>query len=124
MTGRTGAGHIPFAFLRPPPKALNTAALIRPSMTWGLQNRLGRIIQPVGHAVMLAVDHGYFMGPTSRLEDPRKTIHPPPHRPPRLRGDEHPERRPVEGEGDDVRPRGPPAQRVGARDVHLHRLPA
>jgi len=45
-------------------------------MTWGLQNRLGRIIQPDGHAVMLAVDHGYFMGPTSRLEDPRKTITP------------------------------------------------
>src|SRR3990172_7243588 len=76
MTGRTGSEHIPFAFLRPPPKALNTAALIRPSMTWGLQNRLGRIIQPDRHAVMLAVDHGYFMGPTSRLEDPRKTITP------------------------------------------------
>ena len=45
-------------------------------MTWGLQNRLGRIIQSDGHAVMLAVDHGYFMGPTSRLEDPRKTITP------------------------------------------------
>ena len=45
-------------------------------MTWGLQNRLGRIIQSDGHAVMLAVDHGYFMGPTRRLEDPRKTITP------------------------------------------------
>ena len=45
-------------------------------MSWGLQNRIGRIIRSDGHAVMLAVDHGYFMGPTRRLEDPRKTITP------------------------------------------------
>ncbi|HEV8594310.1 MAG TPA: 3-hydroxy-5-phosphonooxypentane-2,4-dione thiolase LsrF, partial [Thermoplasmata archaeon] len=45
-------------------------------MTWGLQSRIGRIIKPDGHAVMLAVDHGYFMGPTRRLEQPRKTIEP------------------------------------------------
>ena len=25
---------------------------------------------------MLAVDHGYFMGPTHKLEEPRKTIEP------------------------------------------------
>ncbi len=49
---------------------------MRPIVTWGLRNRLGRIIQPDGHAVMLAVDHGYFMGPTRNLEDPRKTITP------------------------------------------------
>ena len=29
-----------------------------------------------GRSVMLACDHGYFMGPTSHLEDPRKTIAP------------------------------------------------
>jgi 3-hydroxy-5-phosphonooxypentane-2,4-dione thiolase len=29
-----------------------------------------------GHSVMLACDHGYFMGPTHRLEEPRKTIGP------------------------------------------------
>ncbi len=46
-------------------------------MDWGLQNRLSRIIKPeTGHTVMLAVDHGYFMGPTHKLEEPRKTIEP------------------------------------------------
>lgn len=46
-------------------------------MDWGLQNRLARIIRPeTGRTVMLAVDHGYFMGPTTRLEVPRKTIEP------------------------------------------------
>ncbi len=35
------------------------------------------MIKPAsGHSVMLACDHGYFMGPTSKLEDPRKTIEP------------------------------------------------
>ncbi len=46
-------------------------------MDWGLQNRLSRIIKPdTGKTVMLAVDHGYFMGPTHKLEQPRKTIEP------------------------------------------------
>ncbi len=46
-------------------------------MDWGMQNRLARIIKPhTGKAVMLAVDHGYFLGPTSGLEDPQKTIQP------------------------------------------------
>ena len=46
-------------------------------MDWGLQNRLSRIIKPeTGRTVMLAVDHGYFMGPTHKLEEPRKTIDP------------------------------------------------
>jgi len=46
-------------------------------MDWGMKNRLSRIIKPAtGHAVMLAVDHGYFMGPTHKLEEPRKTIEP------------------------------------------------
>ena len=44
---------------------------------WGLQNRLVRMIKPTtGHSVMLACDHGYFMGPTNHLEEPRKTIKP------------------------------------------------
>jgi putative autoinducer-2 (AI-2) aldolase len=48
-----------------------------PSMDWGLQNRLARIIRPAtGRTVMLAVDHGYFLGPTSKLENPRETIAP------------------------------------------------
>jgi 3-hydroxy-5-phosphonooxypentane-2,4-dione thiolase len=46
-------------------------------MDWGIQNRLSRIIKPeTGRTVMLAVDHGYFMGPTHKLEEPRKTIEP------------------------------------------------
>ena len=46
-------------------------------MDWGLRNRISRILQPQdGRTVMLAVDHGYFLGPTHRLEDPRATIAP------------------------------------------------
>ena len=46
-------------------------------MDWGLANRLGRILRPpAGRTVMLAVDHGYFLGPTSGLEDPKATLAP------------------------------------------------
>lgn len=46
-------------------------------MDWGLKNRLAQIIKPADNrAVMLAVDHGYFLGPTERLENPKKTIRP------------------------------------------------
>jgi putative autoinducer-2 (AI-2) aldolase len=46
-------------------------------MDWGLANRLARILKPPhGRTVMLAVDHGYFLGPTSGLEEPQKTIAP------------------------------------------------
>jgi len=46
-------------------------------MEWGMKNRLSQIIKPdTGRTVMLAVDHGYFLGPTSKLEDPGKTIAP------------------------------------------------
>jgi putative autoinducer-2 (AI-2) aldolase len=46
-------------------------------MDWGLANRLSRILKPpAGRTVMLAVDHGYFLGPTSGLEEPAKTIAP------------------------------------------------
>ena len=46
-------------------------------MDWGLKNRIARIINPVnGRAVMLAVDHGYFLGPTESLEVPRQTVMP------------------------------------------------
>lgn len=43
---------------------------------WGLKNRLSRIIKRDGRTVMLAVDHGYFLGPTSGLEDAEKTVRP------------------------------------------------
>ena len=46
-------------------------------MDWGLANRMSRILKPAtGRTVMLAVDHGYFLGATSGLEEPRKTIGP------------------------------------------------
>lgn len=46
-------------------------------MSWGLQNRLAHIIKPKNNrTVMLAIDHGYFLGPTTGLEKPRKTIEP------------------------------------------------
>jgi putative autoinducer-2 (AI-2) aldolase len=46
-------------------------------MDWGLDNRLSRILKPAdGRTVMLAVDHGYFLGPTSGLESPGKTVAP------------------------------------------------
>jgi len=46
-------------------------------MDWGLKNRLARIISPADNrALMLAVDHGYFLGPTEKLEDLKKTIAP------------------------------------------------
>ena len=36
---------------------------------WGMQNRLARVFRPdSGQTVMLAVDHGYFQGPTTGLE--------------------------------------------------------
>tara|TARA_Y100000031_G_scaffold149698_1_gene187935 strand:+ start:1078 stop:2001 length:924 start_codon:yes stop_codon:yes gene_type:complete len=39
------------------------------SIDWGMKNRLGKIFDPIsGKTVMLAIDHGYFMGPTSGLE--------------------------------------------------------
>lgn len=46
-------------------------------MDWGMQNRLSRIIQPdTNRTLMLAVDHGYFLGPTSGLENAGETIEP------------------------------------------------
>ncbi len=46
-------------------------------MDWGLSNRIHRMFLPSsGNTVMLAVDHGYFMGPTRRLEDAGVTIAP------------------------------------------------
>lgn len=46
-------------------------------MDWGFKNRMARIIKPrTGRTVMLAVDHGYFLGPTSGLEIPARTIRP------------------------------------------------
>jgi len=44
---------------------------------WGIQDRMGRIFnRESGHAVMLAFDHGYLMGPTTGLERIDLTIVP------------------------------------------------
>ncbi len=45
-------------------------------MDWGMQNRLGRLIKEDGHCFFLPIDHGYFQGPTSKLEKPGRTIKP------------------------------------------------
>ncbi len=42
-----------------------------------MKNRLSRIIKTdTNRTVMLALDHGYFLGPTKKLEDARSTIEP------------------------------------------------
>jgi len=39
------------------------------NLDWGLKNRLAHIFDArSGRTVMLAFDHGYFLGPTSGLE--------------------------------------------------------
>jgi len=46
-------------------------------MDWGMENRLSRIFNPkTGRTVMLAVDHGYIMGPTAGLENISQTVTP------------------------------------------------
>src|SRR6476646_536733 len=38
-------------------------------LDWGMKNRLARVFEPTtGRTVMLAIDHGYFQGPTSGLD--------------------------------------------------------
>jgi 3-hydroxy-5-phosphonooxypentane-2,4-dione thiolase len=47
------------------------------SYDWGMKNRLSRIFRPgTGHTVMLAIDHGYFQGPTTGLERVDVTVVP------------------------------------------------
>ena len=39
------------------------------ALDWGMQNRMARVFNwKSGRTVMLAIDHGYFLGPTSGLE--------------------------------------------------------
>ena len=47
------------------------------SLDWGMKNRLARIFNPLsGRTVMLAFDHGYFLGSTTGLERIDMTILP------------------------------------------------
>ncbi len=42
-----------------------------------MNNRLSRIIKPeTGRSLILPIDHGYFLGPIRKLEDPWKTVEP------------------------------------------------
>jgi len=45
-------------------------------MEWGMKNRLSRLIQADGKVLFLPIDHGYFQGPTHKLEKPGETIQP------------------------------------------------
>jgi putative autoinducer-2 (AI-2) aldolase len=45
-------------------------------MDWGMQNRMSRLIRADGHCFFLAMDHGYFLGPTHCLEKPGQTVAP------------------------------------------------
>src|SRR5512143_2021061 len=43
-------------------------------MSWGKQNRLRHIVAIDNRTLMLAIDHGYFMGPTHGMERPIEDI--------------------------------------------------
>lgn len=45
-------------------------------MDWGMRNRLSKLIQRDGRALFIPIDHGYFQGPTRKLEKPGETIKP------------------------------------------------
>jgi len=45
-------------------------------MEWGMTNRMAQLVQKDGRCCFLPVDHGYFQGPTRKLEQPRQTIEP------------------------------------------------
>jgi len=45
-------------------------------MDWGKANRMSKVIRPDGKCFYLAMDHGYFQGPTTKLEKPGETIKP------------------------------------------------
>ncbi|WP_420594276.1 3-hydroxy-5-phosphonooxypentane-2,4-dione thiolase [Deinococcus sp.] len=45
-------------------------------MSWGKRNRLSQLIKPDGRCLMLAIDHGYFMGSTTGMEQPTQATAP------------------------------------------------
>ena len=45
-------------------------------MEWGMANRLAQLIPSDGRCLFMPIDHGYFQGPTRKLENPRETIGP------------------------------------------------
>ena len=52
-----------------PPPSLGFFLKGSGSLDWGMSNRLARVFRPdTARTVMLAIDHGYFQGPTTGLE--------------------------------------------------------
>jgi putative autoinducer-2 (AI-2) aldolase len=45
-------------------------------MDWGLKNRMSQLIQRNGRCLFMPIDHGYFQGPTRKLEKPGDTLKP------------------------------------------------
>ncbi len=45
-------------------------------MDWGMKNRLANVMKPDGKCFFMPIDHGYFLGPTNKLEKPGETIKP------------------------------------------------
>ena len=45
-------------------------------MAWGKKNRLAQLVQKDGHCLFMPIDHGYFQGPTTKLEKPGETVKP------------------------------------------------
>lgn len=45
-------------------------------VNFGKSNRMAKIFGDDGRVVMLALDHGYFMGPTTGMENPTKSLKP------------------------------------------------
>ncbi len=45
-------------------------------MDWGMANRMAQLIQADGRCLFMPIDHGYFQGPTRKLEEPGKTLEP------------------------------------------------
>lgn len=56
-------------FTEVPPPAQSFFLKGAGALGWGMQHRLAQIFNPrTGRTVMLAIDHGYFQGPTTGLE--------------------------------------------------------
>ncbi len=45
-------------------------------MDWGKKNRMSQLFRDDGKCFYLPIDHGYFLGPTRKLEKPAETIAP------------------------------------------------
>lgn len=77
MADTDGTGSSKDFFVDVPPRSEAFFLKGSNSLDWGMQNRLARIFSHAsGRTVMLAIDHGYFQGPTTGLERVDVTIVP------------------------------------------------